>query len=78
MAWALAEMDMNRLGTWNRKILRRLIGPTVEQGIWRRRTDQEFRELYKDIDIIAGIKKKNLEWIVHVVKMVQGRTFIWE
>jgi hypothetical protein len=22
--WAVAEMDMNRLGTWDRKILRRL------------------------------------------------------
>jgi hypothetical protein len=63
----MAEMDMNRLGTWDRKILRRLHGPAVEQGIWGIRTDQELRELYTDIDIAAGIKKKRLEWFGHVV-----------
>jgi hypothetical protein len=38
-------------------------------------------ELYKDIDIVAGINKKRLEWIGHVVRMDQGRTVnknIWE
>ena len=37
--------------------------------------------LYKDPDIVAGIKKKTLEWIGHVVRMDQGRTVnknIWE
>ena len=55
--WAVAEMVMNSLGTWDRKMLRRLHGPVVEQGIWRVRTDQELRELYKDLDIVAGIAK---------------------
>jgi hypothetical protein len=32
------------------------------------------RELYKDLDIVAGIKNKRLEWILHVVRLVQGRT----
>jgi hypothetical protein len=56
-------MGINRLGTWGRK-----------EGIWRIRTDQELRELCKDLDIVAGIKKKNLEWIGRVIRMVQGRT----
>jgi hypothetical protein len=72
--WALAEMDMNRLGTWDGKILRRLHGQAGAQGIYRIRTDQELRELYKDLDIAAGIKMKRLEWIGHVVRMVQGKT----
>ena len=46
----------------------------AEQGIWRIRTNQELRELYKDIDIVAGIKKKKLEWIGHAVRIDQGRT----
>jgi hypothetical protein len=33
-----------------------MYGPVVEQGIWRVRTDQELRELYKDLDIVADIK----------------------
>jgi hypothetical protein len=45
----------------------------AEQGIWRIRINQELQELYKDVDIVAGIKKKRLEWIGHVVRMDHGR-----
>jgi hypothetical protein len=43
------------------KILRRIYGPVVEQGIWRIRSNQELRELYKDLVIVADIKEKRLE-----------------
>ena len=71
--WAMTEMDKKRLGTWKRKILR-IHGPAVEQGIWRIRTNQELRELCKDLDIVAGIRNKRLEWIGYVVRMDEGRT----
>jgi hypothetical protein len=70
--WAMAEVDMKRLGTWERKISR-IPGPVVEQGIWRI-SDLELRELDKDLDIVADIKKTRLEWIGHVVGMDQGKT----
>ena len=44
-----------------------------EQGIWKIRTNQELRELHKDLDTVANIKKKRLEWVGHVVRMDQGR-----
>jgi hypothetical protein len=69
--WAMADMDMIRLGTWESKIY----GPVVGQGIWRIRTNQELRELYKDLEIVADTKKKRLEWVGHVVRMNQGGTF---
>jgi hypothetical protein len=31
------------------------------------------RELCKNLDIIAGIKKKRLEWIRYLIGMDQGR-----
>jgi hypothetical protein len=43
--WAVAELDMNRLGIWKRKILRRIYGPVVEQVIWTKITYQELREI---------------------------------
>jgi hypothetical protein len=46
--WAVTEMDVKRLGTWERKILRRIYGPEVKQGTQRIRINQELRELYKD------------------------------
>ena len=30
----MTEMVITRLGTWERKILRSIHGPVVEQGIW--------------------------------------------
>lgn len=63
--WALTVMDMEGLSTWERKKLR-ILGSVVEQGIWRKRTDQE---LYRDPDIVADMKKKRLEWIGQVVRM---------
>jgi len=66
-------MDMKGLGTSKRKILRSLYGPVAEQGIWKTRTNQELRELYKDLDTVVDIKKNRIEWIGHVARMDQGR-----
>jgi hypothetical protein len=57
-----------------RKILR-IYRPVVQQGIWRKGTNQELRELYKDREIVADIKKKRLEWRGHAVRMDQERTY---
>jgi hypothetical protein len=46
----VAEMDMNRLGKGERRMLRRVHGPGLEQGMWRIRTDQELRELYEELE----------------------------
>jgi len=42
-------------------MLTRIYGLVVEQGIWIVRSNQELRELYKDLDIVADIKKKRLD-----------------
>jgi len=60
------------MGKLERKIMRSVYGPLVEEGIWRIRTNQELRELYKDLDTVADIKKKRLEWIGHVLRMDKG------
>ena len=64
--WAMTAMDIKRLHTWERRILRRTHGLLVEQAIWRIRTDQELREPYKDLDILADIKKKAPEGFGHI------------
>jgi hypothetical protein len=67
---AITEMDMKRLSTWERKILR-IYGPVEEQGIWRIRTSQELRELYKELDTAAAINNRRLEWIGHAIRIDQ-------
>jgi hypothetical protein len=64
---AMSEVDMKILGTYGRKILRRMHGLMVEQGIWRIRKNQELRELYNITDIVTDIKKKRLERIGNIV-----------
>jgi hypothetical protein len=59
VTWAVAEMNMKRLGTWKRKILRSMYGPLVEQGMWGIRTDQELREVCKNLGIVADIKRRD-------------------
>jgi len=66
-------MGMKSLGTGERKILR-TYGLAGEQGMWRKITDQQSRELYRDLDLVADNKKKRLEWIGHVARMDQGWT----
>jgi hypothetical protein len=64
-------MGEKRLGTGERKILR-ICGTSGRARKWKVRTNQELRELYKDVEIVADIKKENLVWTGHVVSMEQG------
>jgi hypothetical protein len=73
-SWAMNGLDMNRLATWERKILRTIHGLVVEQGIWRIRSAQELRVLYEDLDTERDVKKKRMELIGPVVRIDQGRT----
>jgi hypothetical protein len=49
------------------------IWTVVEQGIWRIRTNQELRELYKDLDIVADMTIKKLEWTGQVERIDHAR-----
>ena len=71
--WPVTEMGMKRLNMWERKIFRKIYGPVVEQGVWRIRNNQELWELYKDLDIVADIKRRRLKLIGQLVRMDHGR-----
>jgi hypothetical protein len=63
---------MKILSKWQRKILKRIYGPVVQQGLWRIRTNQQLRKLHKYLDITAYIKKIGMDWTCG--KMDQGRS----
>ena len=58
--WHITVVDMKRLKTWERKMLRRIYGPVVEQVIWRIRTNWELQELRKGLALLADVKKKKI------------------
>jgi hypothetical protein len=49
------------LMTWERNILRKIYGPTKENGLWRIKTNAELITKYKSQDIITVIKIRRLE-----------------
>lgn len=57
--WPMTEMDMRRLKTSVRKILRRIYVPVVEQEIGRITTTEQSREICKDLNIIMDTKRKD-------------------
>jgi transcription termination factor 2 len=54
--------------------LRKIYGPTKENGQWRIKTNEELITKYKSQDIITVIKIQRLEWLGHVVRMDESRS----
>ena len=54
--WTLTSKIEKTLMTWERKILRKIYGPTKENGQWRIKTNEELRTKYKSQDIVTVIK----------------------
>ena len=59
---------------FERKILRKIFGPTKEvKGLWRIGTNEELGELIKQKNLIRFIKSQRLKWLGHVERMPNKR-----
>jgi len=56
----LKETVIQKLLVFDRKILRRIFGPTKENQIWRVKTNEELDKLIKHKNIIDYIKVQRL------------------
>jgi len=62
----------NKLMTFERKIMRKIFGPTwTDDGYWRIKTNQEINDILKGQNIIEFIKKQRLNWLGHVERMAE-------
>jgi hypothetical protein len=61
------------LNTFERKILRRIYGPTHERGCWRPRWNNELYSLHKELNIVEDIKIRRLELAGHIMRMEEER-----
>jgi hypothetical protein len=59
--WTLIQTSEQMLNTFERKILRRIYGPTQEGGWWRPRWNNELYSLHKELNIVEDIKIRRLE-----------------
>jgi hypothetical protein len=55
------------LNTFERKLLRRICGPTQEGGRWRPRWNNELYSLYNELSIVEDIKIRRLGWAGHII-----------
>jgi hypothetical protein len=62
------------LMTWEKKLLKKIYGPTKENGQWRIKTNAELITKYKSQDIVTLIKIRRLEWLGHVIRMNETRS----
>jgi len=67
--WILKETITNRLMVFERKILRKIFGPTYENGSWRTNTNEELDKLIKHENIINFIREQMLGWYGHIERM---------
>jgi hypothetical protein len=62
----LKEAIIQKLLVFERKILRRIFGPTKENQIWRVNTNEELDKPIKHKNIINHIKAQRLSWYGHI------------
>jgi hypothetical protein len=64
--WVLKESIIQTLSVFERKILRKIFGPTKEDnGNWRIKTNIELDELIKYQNIMNYVKAQRLSWFGH-------------
>jgi len=72
--WVLKETIKNKLMVFERKVLRRIFGPTKERdGAWRIKTNDELDELIRHKNITNHIKAQSLSWVGHLHRMPEKR-----
>jgi hypothetical protein len=68
--WVLKENIKSKLRVFERKVLRRIYGPTKESdGTWQIKSNNELNRLIGNKNIINHIKAQRLAWFGHVHRM---------
>jgi len=68
--WVLKENIKSKLRVFERKVFRRIYGPTKEsEGTWQIKSNDELNRLIGNKNIINYIKAQRLAWFGHVHRM---------
>ena len=72
--WVLKETIIQKLLVFERKILRRIFGPTKENQTWTIKTNEELDKPIKHKHVVNYIKAQRLRWFGHVQRISDTRT----
>ncbi|WP_346303773.1 reverse transcriptase family protein [Pantoea sp. Morm] len=71
--WTLNKTTVQMLDRFERKILRRILGPVKENERWRLRKNREVYQEYKDLSLSNFVRIQRLKWFGHMSRMEDGR-----
>lgn len=71
--WMLTKTSEKMINTFERKILRRILGPVLGQDGWRIRYNKELYEVFDDPEVFIWVKLGKLRWTGHVQRMPEHR-----
>jgi hypothetical protein len=69
----MTKKEEQALLVFERKIFRRIHGPTHENGEWKTRTNRELKEMSKGENIVKWIKGQRKSWLGHLAIMEKNR-----
>jgi len=70
----LKETIKSKLIVFERKVLRKIFGPTKERdGTWRVKTNDELDKLMRHKNITNYIKAQRLSWFGHLQRILEER-----
>lgn len=73
--WILTASDEEKLKTFERKILRKILGPIKEgSSNYRIRFNHEILQVMDGEDIVRFVKAQRLRWLGHVERMSEDKT----
>lgn len=79
-SWIMTKRTKTKIITFENKILRKIYGPTLEDGIWRIKHNREIRTLYKEPDVVSEVRHNRLRWAGHVIRRDSESTInnVWK
>jgi len=71
-SWIPKKTDEGKLSISERKILRKIYGPTCFNGVWRIKHDYDLYSLYKQPSIVTKIKITRLKQLGLIASREEG------
>jgi hypothetical protein len=66
--WVLTKREENQLLIFERKVLRTICGPKIENGVYRRRYNYELEKEFDSPNVLTVTKTSRLRYAGHMIR----------